>query len=217
MTYGIGDIYDLIKNLDAMKEFLVSTPTITIQIPFEGYQRTARDIMIDYMSVSHLAEGIANCGTVVSGKAIFGNGFGGSFTVTLTDYNLEYAEGAGRFNMGQYSNFILLPMLKSGLLQINSWQPKNIQDYCFELGKPLFKCLEKLGIQFESEAKRAHHLFGIPLDESINLDILKNKMAEERLILSFRGNNLRVALHLFNNKEDINALIRVLEVSKILD
>ncbi len=135
----------------------------------------------------------------------------------LTDYNLEYAEGAGRFNMGQYSNFILLPMLKSGLLQINSWQPKNIQDYCFELGKPLFKCLEKLGIQFESEAKRAHHLFGIPLDESINLDILKNKMAEERLILSFRGNNLRVALHLFNNKEDINALIRVLEASKILD
>lgn len=132
----------------------------------------------------------------------------------LTDYNLEYTEGAGRFNMGQYSNFILLPMLKSGLKQINSWGPQNIQDYCLKLGKPLFNCLKKLGLEFEPEEKRAHHLFAIPLNENINLEILKNKMAEEKLILSFRGTNLRIALHLFNNQEDINALIRVLEASK---
>tara|TARA_R110002051_G_scaffold31482_3_gene71685 strand:- start:7315 stop:8775 length:1461 start_codon:yes stop_codon:yes gene_type:complete len=97
MKYRIDEIYDLTKNLDGMKEFLVATPTITIQIPFEGYQRTARDIMIDYISVSQLAEGIANCGSVLGGKAFFGNGFGGSFTVTLTDYNLE-----------KFSEFLLL-------------------------------------------------------------------------------------------------------------
>lgn len=132
----------------------------------------------------------------------------------LTKYTLEYTEGAGRFNMGQYSNFILLPMLKAGLQQINSWGPDNIQEYCLELGRPLFECLKSLGLGFEPENKRAHHLLGIPLDESINTEILKNKMTEEKLILSFRGDSLRIALHLFNDEEDINTLIRVLEASK---
>lgn len=132
----------------------------------------------------------------------------------LTQYGKEYTIGAGRFNMGQYSNFILLPMLKSALEQINSWKPRNIQSYCLELGKPLFRSLESMGQTFESEENRAHHLLGIPLDHSMDKEKLKKGMAEEKLLLSFRGESLRIALHLFNTQEDIAALIRVLEASK---
>lgn len=132
----------------------------------------------------------------------------------LTKYSFEYTEGAGRFNMGQYSNFILLPMLKAGLQQINSWGTENIQEYCLELGRPLFECLKNLGLSFEPEEKRAHHLLGIPLTQNINTEILKQKLSEEKLILSFRGDNLRISLHLFNNEEDIASIIRVLEASK---
>lgn len=89
MTYEIGEIYSLTKSLAGMNDFLAKAPTITIEIPFEGYVRTARDLMIDYSSVSHLAEGIANCGDVLSGKAVFGNGYGGCFKVTITNYDLK--------------------------------------------------------------------------------------------------------------------------------
>src|SRR5690606_18561046 len=40
---------------------------------------------------------------------------------TLTHYESEYEESAARYNVGETSNFILMPMLRESLAQINSW------------------------------------------------------------------------------------------------
>lgn len=133
----------------------------------------------------------------------------------LSNYGLEYTEGAGRYNMGQYSNFILLPMLKSALVQINEWSPQKIQEYCRELAKPIFHYLDEMGLPYSDPEDRAHHLLGIPLGTSIDKDRLRKKMAENKLFLSFRGDNIRVALHLFNTREDIECLISTLKACQI--
>ena len=47
----------------------------------------------------------------------------------LVNYESRYQPKAGRFNMGEYSNFINTPMLTTSLEQLLAWQPANIQNY----------------------------------------------------------------------------------------
>lgn len=133
----------------------------------------------------------------------------------LTDYSYDYTPAAGRFNMGQVSNFISLPMIKTALQQLNSWSPAAIQEYTRLLNAPLINYLNELGIQQEPEENRAHHLFGIRLNESIDAEKLKGLLEDQRVYISVRGTNIRVASHLFNDKEDISVLMNCIELSRV--
>ncbi|HHB79677.1 MAG TPA: aminotransferase class V-fold PLP-dependent enzyme, partial [Saprospiraceae bacterium] len=48
----------------------------------------------------------------------------------LSHYQDEYQPKAGRFSVGESSNFALNPMLNDGIRQLIRWQPARIQDYC---------------------------------------------------------------------------------------
>lgn len=132
----------------------------------------------------------------------------------LTDYGYEYGPDATRFNVGQQSNFILLPMLKEALKQVNSWGTSMIQDFGKQLNTPLFAYLESLGLAQEIEQNRTQHLFGIQLHKIVDENKLRQKLIQEKVHISVRGENLRVALHLFNTEEDIQKLIACIDYSK---
>ena len=51
----------------------------------------------------------------------------------LINYSNNYGEFATRYNVGEQSNFILLPMLIAGLNQLENWGVQNIQNYCKKL------------------------------------------------------------------------------------
>src|SRR5204863_1785595 len=51
----------------------------------------------------------------------------------LVDYVDEYQPGAARYDVGEKSNFILLPMLVAALDQVLAWGPAQIQSYCRSL------------------------------------------------------------------------------------
>ncbi|MEQ9007935.1 MAG: aminotransferase, partial [Ekhidna sp.] len=51
----------------------------------------------------------------------------------LVNYQPEYQEMALRYEVGEHSNFILVPMLHQAIRQILNWQPDNIQVYTQEL------------------------------------------------------------------------------------
>lgn len=51
----------------------------------------------------------------------------------LTKYTPDYSEGAGRFNMGEFSSFNLMPMLEAALSQLLEWTPEMITAYVEEL------------------------------------------------------------------------------------
>lgn len=132
----------------------------------------------------------------------------------LTDYAHEYSEGAGRFNVGQTSNFILLPMLKAGLKQLHEWKVSEIQLYCERLIKPLLVYLDGIGVELEDKAYFSNHLFALRLPKELDIELLKEKMAKYNISVSLRGTSIRVAVNVFNTADDIDALIAAIEETR---
>ncbi len=132
----------------------------------------------------------------------------------LSDYNPEYSLNAGRYNVGETSNFILMPMLKQSLIQVNKWLNLNIQGYSKELIKPLLSYLKSLGITFENDTYFSSHLFSLKLPNDYNTELLKENLIKNKVYLSLRGNSLRVSVHAFNTPNDIKKLIEVIDLTK---
>lgn len=128
----------------------------------------------------------------------------------LTNYVDDYAPGAGRYNVGEYGNFILLPMMNAAIEQILEWKTENIQSYCHELTQPLIAYLRENGYWVEEDEFRAKHLFGFLLPPNISQEILLKKLQEKNIYVSVRGKAIRLSTHLFNTEEDINVLIKIL-------
>lgn len=130
---------------------------------------------------------------------------------SLTKYDPMYSKGAGRYNMGEFSNFILLPMLNKALEQILDWGVGNIESYTKQLAAPLFPFLNEKGYGFEEEAFRSGHIFGIHLPKDIERQVLLDRLEERKIFVSVRGEAIRVSLHLYNTPEDLNELMDVLD------
>ncbi len=133
----------------------------------------------------------------------------------LTKYDHEYTEDSGRYNVGEMSNFILLPMLNKGLKQINEWTVEEIESYCRRLTAPLYEYLKSLHVELEDEQFSSAHLLGLKLPEDIDPELLKKNLEERKISVSNRVGKLRVSVNVFNTDEDINALIEVLESSRL--
>jgi selenocysteine lyase/cysteine desulfurase len=130
---------------------------------------------------------------------------------TLTHYTNSYGTGATRYNVGETSNFILSPILLEGLKQINSWNPSNIQEYAKTLRQPLSEYLHSTGLALKNQADYSEHLFSLPLPTGTNIVDLSQKLRENKVIVSIRGNNLRVSINMFNEEKDVEVLVGVLK------
>jgi selenocysteine lyase/cysteine desulfurase len=129
----------------------------------------------------------------------------------LLPYQDEYKLGANRYNVGQYSNFILLPMLNAAVEQLLAWDVKNIETYCENLSQPLVDFLENSNYLVEQKKYRSNHLFGISLPKTIHLETLLEDLEANKIYVSVRGVSIRVSVHPFNTVEDIAALKQILE------
>jgi len=124
----------------------------------------------------------------------------------LVAYNSVYRSGARRYEVGEASNFTLLPMFKAALEQVLQWQPQYIQDYCRSITeKPLAHLVEK-GFKVEATQWRSHHLFGIRLAEGMDMEQVKKRLKAKNIFVSYRGDAIRVAPHLYNVEGDLEAL-----------
>lgn len=128
----------------------------------------------------------------------------------LIDYEEQYQSGALRFDMGERSNFILVPMMIEALNQIIEWNPSNIQYYCKTLTSDLVQSLSEQGYQIEDPEWRGYHLFGIRLPQHLTTDQLQPLLAKKKIHLSLRGSALRIAPNVYNNQADIAVLLEAL-------
>ncbi|MEP7229775.1 MAG: aminotransferase class V-fold PLP-dependent enzyme [Ginsengibacter sp.] len=128
----------------------------------------------------------------------------------LTNYVDEYKPGAARYNVGEYSNFILIPMFNAALDQIDHWKVNSIQDYCSNLIKPLIEILKGNNFWIEDDQYRASHLFGFLLPQHSNVNDLLEKMKERKIFVSIRGDAIRVSPHLYNTQKEIGEFSEVL-------
>lgn len=129
---------------------------------------------------------------------------------SLTQYADEYKPAAARYNMGEYSNFINMPMLDASLKQIAKWGVDNIQDYCRQLSKPLIDFLREHDFRVEEDAYRASHLFGFRLPEQMDTKTLLQTLQQRKIHVSLRGKSIRVAPHVYNTPAEIDQFIEAL-------
>lgn len=128
----------------------------------------------------------------------------------LVDYEDDYEKGAERFDMGERSNFINVPMMAKSLKQILEWKPERIQQYCNQLCSGYISEWREKGFFIEESEWRGAHMFGIRLPESISVQKLQEKLIEKKVHVSVRGSAVRVSAHLYNDRRDLEALHRVL-------
>ncbi|HET6541592.1 MAG TPA: aminotransferase class V-fold PLP-dependent enzyme [Chryseolinea sp.] len=133
----------------------------------------------------------------------------------LTTYVDEYGPGADRYNMGEFSNFIHLPMVERGLQQLEKWGVDSVQDYCNNVIQPLLAYLRAGGYWVEQDECRASHLFGFLLPAKADKKKFSQWLQKKKVIVSVRGDIIRVSPHVYNDQKDIQALIEVLEANKI--
>lgn len=128
----------------------------------------------------------------------------------LVNYESNYQRGALRYEVGEHSNFILVPMLLEALKQINQWKPKAIQQYCASITKEPIRLLREAGFWIEDEKYRGHHLFGIRLPENKQIDRIKKSILKNKISVSFRGDAIRVSPNLYNTEAELMKLVNVL-------
>lgn len=129
----------------------------------------------------------------------------------LVNYEADYQPGAQRFDMGERSNFILVPMMIEALKQILEWNPQNIQSYCQNLTADMVEELPEYGYQIEDPDWRGNHMFGIRLPDHIPIKKLQQQLDKHNIHVSVRGSAVRIAPNVYNDDEDIVALLKVLE------
>ncbi len=128
----------------------------------------------------------------------------------LVDYEKEYESGARRFDVGQRSNFINMPMMVKALQQILEWNPAEIQNYCREISSDSIQKLREQGFRFEEERFRAAHLFGIYLPDSVSKEEIREKLTNQNIHVSIRGSAIRVSPNVYNTREDLEKLVQAL-------
>lgn len=135
----------------------------------------------------------------------------------MTSYREEYRAKALRYDMGERSNHVALPMLRVALQLLEELGPSRIQEYCRELVRePIERC-RAAGWWIEREEHRASHLFGLRRAEgglsSAELERLRRELAARRVFVSIRGSAIRVAPHVYNDRADLEALVDALEAA----
>lgn len=132
----------------------------------------------------------------------------------LVNYESNYQPGSLRYEVGEHSNFILLPMLFEALKQINQWKPKAIQQYCAGITHKPIALLREAGFWLEDDKLRGQHLFGIRIPASAQPDKIKKALLKNKISVSFRGDAIRVSPHLYNSEADMMKLMNVLVSGK---
>jgi selenocysteine lyase/cysteine desulfurase len=128
----------------------------------------------------------------------------------LVDYQDRYRSGMARYDMGECSNFALVPMLIAALEQLTEWTVPGIAEYCRKLSEPLIAGVQERGFRVEDAEWRGAHLFGLRMPPNRNLEDLHTKLEARHVFVSVRGSVIRVAPHVYNDQSDIHALLEAI-------
>jgi selenocysteine lyase/cysteine desulfurase len=128
----------------------------------------------------------------------------------LVAYEDAFQPGARRYDVGERSNFVLLPMANEALRQILDWGVENVSETIGELTDLIEEQARERNIEAIPAKRRARHMVGLKLGSAVPED-LAARLARERVFVSVRGESVRVSPHLYNTAEDVGRLFEVLE------
>jgi selenocysteine lyase/cysteine desulfurase len=127
----------------------------------------------------------------------------------LVDYRDEYQPGARRFDVGQRTNFELVPMAIAALQQLRSWQVGRVAAALSAVTGTIAALATTLGLDPLPADQRGPHLLGVRLPDSIRSDVVASLAAAD-CYAAVRGETLRIAPHLHFTDADIEHLMNAL-------
>lgn len=128
---------------------------------------------------------------------------------SLILYADDYDAGARRFDMGERSNFALLPAAVRAMNQLLEWGVQRISDTAGALNRQLASAAVDVGFFAPSEPWRAPHYLCLGRKAAIPKE-LPEMLAREKVFVSVRGSSIRVTPHVYNTAEDCDRLIQCL-------
>lgn len=128
----------------------------------------------------------------------------------LVEYQPDYRPGAGRFSVGERSNFMLTPIAIHGLEKLNDWGVEAIAGYLSGLTDMIAERALAMGLKVADKAHRSPHLIGLKFETDMPGD-LSVLLAERNIFVSVRGHSIRVAPHVYNDRQDVEKLFSALE------
>ena len=128
---------------------------------------------------------------------------------SLILYTPDYDHAARRFDMGERSNFALLPAAVRAMQQLLEWKVSEISETAGVLNRQLAEGAADLGFSSPPEPLRAPHYLCLRRKEGI-LQELTGSLAREKIFVSVRGSSVRVTPHVYNSAGDIERLIACL-------
>jgi selenocysteine lyase/cysteine desulfurase len=129
----------------------------------------------------------------------------GSEDFTRTDYSDEFQPGARRFDMGEFTQFILAPMAAAALQQILDWGVASIEQSISHLTAEIAQRALAAGYVVAPEEQRSKHMLGIRFRGGLPAK-LAAALAAAKVYVSIRGDAMRVSPHLYNTSADIDRL-----------
>jgi selenocysteine lyase/cysteine desulfurase len=128
----------------------------------------------------------------------------------LVDYEDAFHPGARRYDVGERSNFVLLPMAAEALRQLLDWGVENVSETIGTLTDLIEQKAEERGIARIPKERRARHMIGLMLGPGVP-DDLATRLMRHDVFVSVRGPSVRVSPHLYNTEADIDRFFDVLE------
>jgi selenocysteine lyase/cysteine desulfurase len=121
----------------------------------------------------------------------------------LVRYRSEFRPGAVRFDVGERSNMIALPMVNESLRQILAWGVAGIAETLGSVTERIAERARDLGFEAAPASRRAPHIVGLRLAGDVPED-LAARLAAERVYVSLRGPSVRLSPHLYVTDDDLD-------------
>lgn len=124
----------------------------------------------------------------------------------------EYTPASRRFDVGEFENYISLPMIQASLQQIDAWGPERVGAYLKTLTDAVADGAATLDLDVPPSETRCPHFIGIRRNDGFPSDILE-RLAKLDVFVSVRGGGLRISPHMLNDKSDIDLFFERLETT----
>lgn len=128
----------------------------------------------------------------------------------LIDYQDEYQPGARRFDVGERSNFALMPASVAAIAQLLDWGVEAIAETLAAKTEAIAHRARDIGLAPMAARARAGHFLGIRFPNGVP-EGLPERLAANQVYVSLRGDSLRVTPHLYNHEADVDRLFSVME------
>lgn len=125
----------------------------------------------------------------------------------LIDYPAELDPSARRYDMGERSNFALLPVAGAAISQLLDWGVANLSETLGAYNRRLARRLTALGL--DVPGGRAPHYISARFPRGLP-DAIGERLAAAGVHVSLRGDRMRITAHLYNDEEDAERLLEEL-------